>query len=53
MTKVKKQGWINIGKYLPGEQYVTGVHPTEQLAESWKRKCPGKYIATIKIEWEK
>ncbi len=51
--KVKKQGWLHIGKYLPDGLYISdGPHLTKEFAERGKRKVPGKYIATIKIEWE-
>ena len=53
MAPEKKEGWINLYKYLPYLHTIVDfeVYDTEQEAKDNIDK-KGRYITTIKIEWE-
>lgn len=56
MTKVKKQGWINIYQDNWGGYYGLSVWSSEETAKSYLEKDASvirdKCVATVKIEWE-
>ncbi len=49
---IRREGWVNIHRFIPENvPVVYGPYRTEQEAHLARRKSGGKYLDTVRIEW--